>query len=81
MIDRSTLRQIAEAVECQGGDLADVQDLVSCWERMQERLRHANALCVAGNEQAAEAVWQKLDAEFAKPLEDVVREHRRGRKP
>jgi len=67
------VRQIAEAVERVGGNLGDVEDLVECFERLHAGLADANAAYNAGDEQAAERKWQALEAEFAKPLDDVVR--------
>ena len=78
MIDGGTLRQIARAAERHGGNLEDVRDLVRCWERMHDRLDAANTAHAAGNTEQAEIDWAKLEAEFAKPIDDIVREHMRG---
>jgi hypothetical protein len=79
VLDDVRVRQIAAAVEAQGGDLTDVQDLVSIYERMQTRLRVANAAAEAGNEQAAEKEWERLEAEYGKPLQEVAKDHIRRR--
>jgi hypothetical protein len=54
-IPRSILIAIAGAVEAQGGDIADVDDLVEVWERLYadkdgrvDRLRHDAAHPVCG---------------------------------
>lgn len=73
------VRQIAEAVERQGGDMEDVKDLIRCFERIHVGLHRANAVYNAGNEQAAEEVWRSLEGEFANPLDDIARD-RQGRK-
>lgn len=53
-LPRSVLIAIASAVERQGGDMDDVDDLIACWERLcgdqhgrVDRLRHdaANGVC------------------------------------
>jgi hypothetical protein len=75
MLDEAIVRQIAAAVEARHGDLTDVQDLVSTYERMQARLRAANAAAEAGLEHAAEREWARLEAEYARPLEDVAKDH------
>lgn len=72
MIDRATTKQIADAVEAQGGDLADVQDLVSVWERLHAGLAAANVRSAEGDHAGAESVWAKLEAEYAKPLDQIV---------
>jgi hypothetical protein len=36
-LDTATIRAIANAVERQGGDYSDVQDLIDVWERVQCR--------------------------------------------
>jgi hypothetical protein len=36
-LDRASLVAIAEAVERQGGDYADVEDLIETWERVNRR--------------------------------------------
>jgi hypothetical protein len=36
-LDPSSVRAIAEAVEAQGGDYTDVEDLVETWERVARR--------------------------------------------
>lgn len=79
MIDRATTKQIADAVEAQGGDLADVQDLVACWERLHAGLATANVRFAEGDHAGAESVWAELEAEYAKPRDQVVREHRQER--
>jgi hypothetical protein len=69
------VRQIAEAVERQGGDMEDVRDLVYCFERLHGQLADANVAYNAGDALAAEATWKQLEAEFSKPLDEVVRDH------
>ena len=36
-LDTATIRAIANAVERQGGDYSDVQDLIAVWERVNRR--------------------------------------------
>jgi hypothetical protein len=36
-LDKATLRAIANAVERQGGDYSDVEDLIETWERVNRR--------------------------------------------
>jgi hypothetical protein len=80
MIARATIRQIAEAVEKQGGDMGDVRDLVECWERLHAGLAAANVRFAEGDHAGAESVWAELEAEYGKPLDQVVREQRQERR-
>ena len=36
-LDTASVRAIAEAVEAQGGDYFDVEDLIETWERVNRR--------------------------------------------
>ncbi len=74
-LDQAIVREIADAVERQGGDLDDVKDLVATWGRMQQRLATASAAYNAGEHDVAEAQWRDLEREFSKPLDHVVRDH------
>jgi hypothetical protein len=74
---RAPVRQIAEAVERQGGDLDDVRDLVLCWERMHGRLRQANELYLAGDAAGAEKLWRELELAYGKPLDELPRMRKR----
>ncbi|HME02089.1 MAG TPA: hypothetical protein VKG38_03540 [Solirubrobacteraceae bacterium] len=75
MSAKGPVRQIAGAVERHGGDISDVQDLVRCFERLHSGLEQANALHHAGDELVAEDQWQKLEDEFARPLDEIIRDH------
>jgi hypothetical protein len=44
-IDRALARNIAEAVEQQGGDYTDVEDLIDIWERVARRNDEHAAVC------------------------------------
>jgi hypothetical protein len=44
-IDPALARKIAEAVEAQGGDYSDVEDLIDVWERVARRNEEGAALC------------------------------------
>jgi hypothetical protein len=70
------VRQIAEAVERQGGDMEDVKDLIRCFERMHAGLERANALYVGGDERAANEAVRQV-AGFDKPLNEIVRDRQR----
>jgi hypothetical protein len=78
-IPRSTIIAIANAVERQGGDMEDVEDLIATWERLHAGLAAASEASNAGDERAAEEAWRELEEEFSKPLDAVVRD-RQGRK-
>lgn len=75
--DRALVRRIALAVEAQGGDFDDVRDLVGCWERLHAGVHAASAIAHNGDEARAERMWDRLAAEFEKPLEQVVLDHLR----
>ena len=80
MIDERTIRQLAASVERQGGDLDEAQAIVGVWRKLHTRLAAANDLSAQDDEATADRVWAQLEAEFAKPLDDVVREHLNGRR-
>jgi hypothetical protein len=78
-MDEATVRAIANAVERQGGDIDDVDDLIETWERLHAGLAAANVRFAEGDRAGAESVWTQLETEFSKPLDDLVRD-RQGRK-
>jgi len=71
-VPANTVRQLADAVEAQGGDLDDVRDLVETWRRVNERLAAACDLHNDGDEVAANAAYDDLDQQFGKPLDQIV---------
>ncbi|MGO8906630.1 MAG: hypothetical protein ACLQMH_13545 [Solirubrobacteraceae bacterium] len=75
MTDPTIIRAIADAVERAGGDMEDVRDLLEVWERLRGDLRDANASFNAGDESGAEKRWKELEDEFARPLDEIVRDH------
>jgi len=77
MIDRATTRQIVEAVQREGGEHSDVEDLVKRWEGMQDRLHEAGMLLNDGDVQKADAIGAELEREFGRPLSAIVSEHLR----
>jgi len=74
-VPTETIRQLADAVEAQGGDLDDVRDLVETWRRVNERLAAACDQHNDGNEDEANAAYDDLAAEFGEPLDRIAHDH------
>jgi hypothetical protein len=58
--DPQIIRAIARAVEQQGGDLADVEDLVAVWERVQRRNSERASVIRREAHELAD-IWQAIE--------------------
>lgn len=69
-----TRAQLTDAVQRCGGNGRHADNLIASYEHMQARLTEANTAYEQGDTQTAETIFNELERNFARPLDELARD-------